>query len=135
MNPRINKDGNLQCRFSFSLQYNSDTFMLDDEKPKYRHRNKLKVEEGNKEEFSHDLAVYRIHSDNPRVTCHNRHVSICNAYLLKVEYVNLFLLMLGLCRFTLVLIKFWKRLNFSWREGELGTGWSFRRGGGILVLF
>jgi len=62
--------------------------MLDDEKPKYRHRNKLKVEEGNKEEFSHDLAVYRIHSDNPRVTCHNRHVSICNPYLLKVEYVG-----------------------------------------------
>ena len=68
----INKNGKFQCRFGFPKQYNSVTSLADAEKPKYRRRYDPKLDEMNREEFSHDRAVYRKDSNNRRITRDNR---------------------------------------------------------------
>ena len=84
-----------QCRFGFPKQYNSVTSLADAEKPKYRRRYDPKLDEMNREEFSHDRAVYRKDSNNRRITRDNRHVTTYNPHMLKkyqchinVEYVG-----------------------------------------------
>ena len=91
----VNKNGKLQCRFGFPFHFKEVTSLVDDEKTKYRCRYDTKLDQNNREEFLHELAVYRKDKDNRRVTRDNRHVATYNGYLLKkfkchinVEYVG-----------------------------------------------
>lgn len=67
----INKNGKLQCHFSFPMQYNPVVSLAEDEKPKYGYRYDPKLDKMNKKNFHMTLLFIE---KTPTSTELNRHV-------------------------------------------------------------
>ena len=55
----INRNGKFQWHFCFPRQYNSVKSLLDAEKPMYQHCYDPKLDEMNREKFSHNHAAHQ----------------------------------------------------------------------------